>query len=87
MVQGYCLKERKKVDIKDPEYSLNKKGRPVVKGKCASCGTTVYKILAAADAPAELRAKIKKGGRSKASRKSKKSKGSRKSKRSHRSRK
>ena len=84
MVQGYCLKEKKKVDIKEPKYELNKKGRPIVRGKCASCGGVVYKILAKVEVPAELKAKIpaKKGG---ASRKSRKSTGSKKSRKSRKS--
>lgn len=92
MVKARCFKEKKDVEIKDPVYELNAIGRPVVHGKCASCGTRVYKLLAAADTPADLRAKMaaKKGGGSHKSKKSKskshkkgkskKSKGSRKSK-------
>ncbi len=86
MVQGYCLKEKKKVDIKEPSFELNKKNRPIVRGKCASCGGVVYKILAKEEVPADLKAKVdaikaKKGGKSRKSRstKSRKSKGSRKS--------
>ncbi len=58
MVQGYCLKEGKKVDIVDPQYDLNKKGRPVVYGKCSSCGGKVFKMLKTAEAPASLKAKM-----------------------------
>ncbi len=82
MVKGYCLKEKKKVEIEGPEYALNAKNRPVVRGKCSSCGGKVYAILAAADVPADLKAKLvgKKGGASRRFRKSKaSSKGSRKS--------
>ncbi len=83
MVQGYCLKEKKKVEIKDPKFELNKKNRPIVRGKCPSCGTTVYKILKSTEVPADLKAKIpKKGG---ASRKSRKSTGSKKSRKSRKS--
>jgi hypothetical protein len=98
MVQGYCLKEKKKVDIKNPEYMLNKKGRAVVRGACPSCGGSVYKILKTTEVPAELKAQMsklsKKGGASRKSRgssrkshKSPKSHKSRKSRRSHRSKK
>ncbi|QYB17603.1 hypothetical protein PV-S19_0239 [Pacmanvirus S19] len=80
MVQGYCLKEKKKVEIKEPKFELNKKGRPIARGKCASCGGTVYKILKSTEVPPELKAKIpKKGGASRRSRKSTGSKKSRKS--------
>lgn len=101
MVQGYCLKEKKKVEIKSPSYELNSIGRPVAKGTCPSCGGKVQKILKSTEVPADLRAKAeafkarksKKGGasrksrKSSGSRKSRKSKGSRKSRGSRRSRK
>lgn len=94
MVQGFCLKEKKKVEIKDPKFELNAKGRPIVRGKCASCNGTVYKILASDEVPADLKAKVaKKGGASRRSRKSKKSheempkRKSRRSKRSKKSKK
>jgi hypothetical protein len=89
MVQGYCLKEKKKVEIKDPKFELNKKDRPVARGVCPSCGTVVYKILKSTEVPADLKAKIpvKKGGssRSAKSKKSKRSHGKKKA--SHKSRK
>ncbi len=81
MVKGYCLKEKKAVDIVNPKYELNKLGRPIARGECSSCGGKVYKILKATEVPPELKAKIpaKKGGRSKRSKASKKSKKSKKS--------
>lgn len=97
MVQGYCLKEKKKAEIKDAVFELNKAGRPVAHGKCSSCGGKIYKILAADEVPAALKekaAKFKKGGagsrksrkshssRKSPARKSRKSKGSRKSRKS-----
>lgn len=42
---AYCVKCRKKVEVKDPEKVTMKNGRPALKGKCAVCGTGVYKIL------------------------------------------
>lgn len=54
VVEGYCMKEKKTVQIKDPVYELNAAGKPVVRGKCTGCGTTVYKILGKADTPANL---------------------------------
>jgi hypothetical protein len=82
MVQGYCLKEKKKVEIKDPKYEVNKIGRPVVRGKCSSCGGSIYKILKASEVPAHLKESlVKKGGSSKpSSKKSKSTTGSKKSK-------
>ncbi len=64
-IQGYCLKDKKKVDIINPAYELNKKGRPVVRGTCKVCGGIVYKILKESEVPADLKAKMpKKGGAS-----------------------
>lgn len=95
MVQGYCLREKKKVEIKDAVFELNKAGRPVAHGKCSSCGSVVYKILKAEEVPAALKekaAKFKRGGGSRRSRKSHSSRKSparksRKSKSSRKSRK
>ncbi|MGQ0376625.1 MAG: DUF5679 domain-containing protein [Nitrososphaerota archaeon] len=44
MVQAYCVKCRKKVDIKDPQQTKLKNGRPATKGKCPICGTNVFRI-------------------------------------------
>jgi len=43
--QAYCVKCRQKVDIDKAEKVTMKNGRPALKGKCAKCGTGVYKIL------------------------------------------
>ncbi|MEK6856010.1 MAG: DUF5679 domain-containing protein [Nanoarchaeota archaeon] len=42
--QGYCVKCKKKVDIKDPKESLTAKGTKIAKGKCPDCGTTVCRM-------------------------------------------
>jgi len=44
MPEGYCVKEKKKIEIKDPEQVTMKNGRPAVKGTCPDCGTKVFKI-------------------------------------------
>ncbi len=44
MVEGYCVKCKKKVEIQDPQESKTKKGVKIVKGKCPVCGTTVCRI-------------------------------------------
>lgn len=94
MVQAWCMKEKKKVTIKDPKFELNGIGSPVARGTCASCGGKVYAILGAKDVPADLKAKSekfkaakKKGGAQRKSRKSAKSTKSRKSRKSTGSRK
>ena len=43
--QAYCVKCRKKNDMKDAEKVTMKNGRPAMKGKCSECGTGMYKIL------------------------------------------
>ncbi len=44
MVQAYCFKDRKKVEIKNPENVTLKNGRPAVRGVCPICGTKVFRI-------------------------------------------
>ena len=44
MVQAYCVKCRKKVDIANPKEVKLKNGRPAVKGTCPKCGTNVFRI-------------------------------------------
>ena len=46
--QGYCVKCKKKQEIKDAkEVSFNGRGvkRRALKGKCGKCGTTMFRIL------------------------------------------
>ena len=42
---GYCVKCRAKTEMKDAVRVTMKNGRPAMKGKCAKCGTGMYKIL------------------------------------------
>jgi hypothetical protein len=44
MAEGYCVKERKKVEIKDPQQVTMKNGRPAIQGLCPDCGTKIFKI-------------------------------------------
>ena len=44
MTQAYCVKCRKKIDIKDPKSVKLKNGKPATKGKCPKCGTNVFRI-------------------------------------------
>ena len=44
MTQGYCVKCKKKVEMRDPKESLTKRGTKIAKGKCPSCGTTVCRM-------------------------------------------
>lgn len=44
MAIAYCMKCRKKVEIKDPKQITLKNNRPAVQGVCAACGTKVFRI-------------------------------------------
>ena len=44
MAEAYCVKCKKKVEVKNPEQIQMKNGRPALKGTCPSCGTGVFKI-------------------------------------------
>jgi hypothetical protein len=43
-VQAYCVKCKKKVDMKDPKAVKLKNGKPAMKGSCPKCGTGVFRI-------------------------------------------
>ncbi len=44
-VIGYCMKCKKKTEMKDTVEVTMKNGRKAMKGKCSVCGTGMYKIL------------------------------------------
>jgi len=44
LMQAYCVKCRKKVDIKNPKSITMKNKRPATQGECPSCGTKVFRI-------------------------------------------
>ena len=43
-MQAYCVKCRKKVDIKGARTITMKNGRPATQGVCPACGTKVFRI-------------------------------------------
>lgn len=45
MEQGYCVKCKAKKDMKDEQKVTLKNGRLALKGKCSTCGTSMFKIL------------------------------------------
>lgn len=48
MAEGYCLKCKKKKELKNPQEVIlkGKKGtRRALQGKCPDCGTNITKIL------------------------------------------
>jgi hypothetical protein len=44
MAEAYCVKCKKKVQMKDAKEVTMKNGRKAMKGVCA-CGTGLYRIL------------------------------------------
>jgi len=44
MTEAYCMKCKKKVDMKDPKKITMKNGKPAMSGVCPKCGTKVFKI-------------------------------------------
>ena len=48
-MKGYCMKCKKKQEMKDLKKVTMKNGRKAAKGKCAKCGTKMFKILGKED--------------------------------------
>ena len=51
--EGYCVKCRAKRDVKGGAVGETAKGRPMAKGTCPVCGTTVTRFLSAKEAGKE----------------------------------
>lgn len=47
--EGYCVKCRKKQQIKGGEVEKTAKGRPMARGTCPECGTKVTRFLSSKD--------------------------------------
>lgn len=65
LVEGYCVKDRKRVEMMNPYPIVLKNGKPATVGVCPLCATTIYKIgnlTAVARAP-EDRERIQQGRR------------------------
>lgn len=43
-MQAYCMKCRKKVEIKNPRSMVMKNKRPATQGVCPVCSTKVFRI-------------------------------------------
>ena len=43
-IEAYCVKCKAKKAMVDPKEDLTKNGKPIVKGKCPDCGTTICRI-------------------------------------------
>ena len=44
MVEGYCMKCKKKVEIRDGKETKTSRGTKMIKGKCPDCSTVVCRI-------------------------------------------
>jgi DNA-directed RNA polymerase subunit RPC12/RpoP len=44
MPEAYCVKCKKKVEIKDAKKITMKNGKPATQGKCPKCSTKVFRI-------------------------------------------
>ena len=44
-MEAYCVKDKKKTEIKDPKKITMKNGRLAVTGTCSVCGTKVFRII------------------------------------------
>lgn len=48
--EGYCVKCREKRSIKGGNLTKTAKGKPMAKGTCPKCGTTVTRFLSEKEA-------------------------------------
>ena len=46
-IEAYCVKCKAKKEMQDPVEGVTKNGKPITKGKCPDCGTTICRIGAA----------------------------------------
>ena len=43
-MEAYCVKDKRKVEIKNPKQVKLKNGKPATSGVCPICGTKVFRI-------------------------------------------
>ena len=43
-MESYCVKCRKKVEVKNPKFITMRNKRPATQGFCPHCGTKVFRI-------------------------------------------
>ena len=44
MAEAYCVKDKKKVEVQNPQQITMKNGKPALQGTCPDCGGKVFKI-------------------------------------------
>jgi DNA topoisomerase I len=47
-IQAYCVKCKEKRDMLEADAVFTKNGRPGTRGKCGTCGTTLFRMGATA---------------------------------------
>ncbi len=45
MVEAYCVKCKAKKEMNEPKEVTMKNGRKAMKGKCPTCGTSMFRIM------------------------------------------
>jgi hypothetical protein len=44
LVEAYCVRDKMKVEIQNPQKITMKNGKPATKGTCPKCGNSVFRI-------------------------------------------
>jgi Domain of unknown function (DUF5679) len=44
MAEAYCVKDKMKVEVQNPQRITMKNGKPALQGTCPRCGGKVFKI-------------------------------------------
>jgi uncharacterized Zn finger protein (UPF0148 family) len=44
MAEAYCVKDKMKVEVQNPQQITMKNGKKALQGTCPKCGTKVFKI-------------------------------------------
>jgi DNA-directed RNA polymerase subunit RPC12/RpoP len=42
MAEGYCVRDKQKVTIQNPQQIIMKNGKPATQGTCPNCGAKVF---------------------------------------------
>ncbi len=45
MTEAYCVKCKKKIEIKNPEETVTAKGVKAMTGNCPDCNTKVFRMM------------------------------------------
>jgi hypothetical protein len=44
MAEAYCVKDKQKVEVQNPQKITMKNGKPAIQGTCPICGGKVFRI-------------------------------------------